>query len=269
MFSHLPVNHPLRPLYRVLSALVGAYTLVFGIVGFTQTRGTALFAQAHLPWVLGLRTNLAFALLSILGGLILLFGVLVARNVSFLVSLGGGLVFMVVGLLVLGVLRTDANFLGVTVTTCIASFLLAALTFTFGDSLSRRLARNRSPHLARAATIPFWLVSLQLAVAIYGGYFGGGMGIMTLAMLSISGMTNIHEMNGLKTALAAAINGVSLAAFALDGLVAWGPGVLMAAGGVFGGYWGAAIARRIDGFWVRLFVTVVAWGMTSYFFLEG
>src|SRR5207249_2377666 len=85
--------------------------------------------------------------------------------------------------------------------------LLAALTFTFGGSLSRRLARNRSPHMARAATIPFWLVGLQLAVAIYGGYFGGGMGIMTLAMLSISGMTNIHEMNGLKTALAAAING--------------------------------------------------------------
>src|SRR5256714_15193212 len=130
MFSHLPVNRQRRPLYRVLSALVGGYTLVFGIVGFTQTRGTALFAQAHLPWVLGLRTNLAFALLSILGGLILLFGVLVGRNLSFLVSLGGGGVFMVVGMLMLGLLRTDAHFLGFTVTTCIVSFILGSILFT-------------------------------------------------------------------------------------------------------------------------------------------
>ena len=132
MFLHLPINHPLRGLYRSLGALAGLYVLVFGIVGFTQTRGTALFAQAHLPWVLGLRTNLAFALLSILGGLILLFGVLVGRNLSFLVSLGGGVVFMVVGMLMLGLLRTDANFLGFTVTTCIVSFILGSIIFTAG-----------------------------------------------------------------------------------------------------------------------------------------
>jgi len=132
MISHLPVNHPLRPLYRVLSALVGAYTLVFGIVGFSQTRGTPLFAQAHLPWVLGLRTNPAFAVLSIVAGLVLLVGVLVGRNLNFMVSLFGGIGFMVVGMLMLGLLRTDANFLGFTVTTCIVSFVLGSIIFTGG-----------------------------------------------------------------------------------------------------------------------------------------
>jgi len=132
MISHLPVNHPLRPLYRVLSALVGAYTLVFGIVGFSQTRGTPLFAQAHLPWVLGLRTNPAFAVLSIVAGLVLLVGVLVGRNLNFMVSLFGGIGFMVVGMLMLGLLRTDANVLGFTVTTCIVSFVLGSIIFTAG-----------------------------------------------------------------------------------------------------------------------------------------
>jgi uncharacterized protein len=146
--------------------------------------------------------------------------------------------------------------------------LLAAVTFTFGDWLTRRLAIGARWRLPSALHVPYWLYALQLLISIYGGYFGGGMGIMTLALLSISGMTNIHEMNGLKVALAAAINGVALAAFIAHGLVAWQPGLLMAAGGMFGGYTGAAMARRIDGFWIRVFVAIVAWGMTGYFFLR-
>src|SRR5947209_8654389 len=110
--SHLPVNHPMRPLYRVLAALVGAYTLVFGIVGFTQTRGTALFAQTNLPLALGLRTNLGFALLSIVSGAVILVSAVIGRNLDYLVNLVGGILFMVIGMLMLGLLRTNANFLG-------------------------------------------------------------------------------------------------------------------------------------------------------------
>ena len=132
MFTHIPVNHPLRPLYRVLAALVGVYTLVFGIVGFTQTRGTPLFAQSHLPWVLGLRTNLAFALLSIVSGAVLLVSAVIGRNLDYLVNVAGGLVFMLVGMLMLALLRTDANFLGFTVTNCIVSFIIGSIVFTAG-----------------------------------------------------------------------------------------------------------------------------------------
>ena len=132
MFTHIPVNHPLRPLYRVLAALVGGYTLVFGIVGFTQTRGTPLFAQTGLPWVLGLRTNLAFALVPIVSGAVLLVSAIIGRNLDYLVNLFGGVVFMVVGMLMLGLLQTNANFLGFSVTNCIVSFILGCICFTAG-----------------------------------------------------------------------------------------------------------------------------------------
>jgi hypothetical protein len=132
MSTHIPVNHPLRPLYRVLAALVGIYTLIFGIVGFTQTQGKPLFAQSNLPWVLGLRTNLAFALLSVGGGAVLLLAVIIGRNLDYFVNIVGGLIFMVVGMLMLGLLQTDANFLGFTVTNCIVSFILGTIVFTAG-----------------------------------------------------------------------------------------------------------------------------------------
>jgi hypothetical protein len=130
--SHLPVNHPLRPLYRGLAALAGTYSLVFGIVGVTETRGSALFAQTNLPLALGLRTNLAFALLSIAGGAVILVSALIGRNLDALVNLVGGIVFMVVGMVMLGLLRTDANFLGFSMTTCIVSFVIGTVVFAAG-----------------------------------------------------------------------------------------------------------------------------------------
>jgi hypothetical protein len=132
LIHHLPVNHPLRPVYRVLAALVGAYSLVFGIVGFTKTQGTSLFAHTDLPWVLGLRTNLAFALLSIVSGAVLIVCAVIGGNLDFFVNLLGGLVFMVVGVLMLGLMQTDANFLGFSMTNCIVSLLLGTLVFTAG-----------------------------------------------------------------------------------------------------------------------------------------
>ena len=132
MASHLPVNHPLRPLYRVLVALIGAGIVVFGIVGYTRTRGGALFAQEHLPWVLGLRTNLAFALLSIVSGAVLVVCAVIGRNLDFRINLLGGLLFMVIGMLMLGLLRTDVNFLGFSMTNCVASFVIGTVVFAAG-----------------------------------------------------------------------------------------------------------------------------------------
>ena len=79
------------------------------------------------------------------------------------------------------------------------------------------------------------LALAQFAISIYGGYFGGGMGIMMLAAC-VGGMTDIHGMNGLKAVLGAVINGVALIEFIASGSVAWSPGLVMAAGGIIGGY---------------------------------
>jgi hypothetical protein len=130
--AHIPVNHPLRPLYRVLTALVGAYTLVFGIVGFTQTKGTPLFSQDHLPWVLGLRTNLAFSLLSIVGGAIILVSAVLGRNVDHFIDIVAGAVFIGVGMVMLLLLQTNANFLGFSMANCVVSFILGMIVFAAG-----------------------------------------------------------------------------------------------------------------------------------------
>jgi len=137
--------------------------------------------------------------------------------------------------------------------------LFAALAFTFGDRL---VPRDETPTRG-TGLVP---ALLQLAIATYGGYFGGGMGIMMLATLSIAGLRDIHEMNGLKSILGAAINGVALVEFVANRAVSWAPGLVMMAGAIAGGYGGAVLARRIDRRIVRRVVVAIAWIMTAYFF---
>ena len=147
--------------------------------------------------------------------------------------------------------------------------LIAAVTFTLGDRIQRGARRDADGTARRTPEkAPLLVLALQLIIATYGGYFGGGMGIMMLAALEIAGMRDIHEMNAVKALLGIIINGVSLAVFIALGAIAWAPGLVMVAGGVAGGYVGAATARRTDQKYVRGLVTVVAWGMTIYFFLR-
>jgi hypothetical protein len=147
--------------------------------------------------------------------------------------------------------------------------LAAAAIFTIGGRVADRwLTGGARAARAPSARAPIWILLFQFVVAIYGGYFGGGMGIMMLAAFSVAGMTDIHEMNGIKTLLAVAINGVALVEFVANGAIAWAPGLIMVAGGIVGGYYGAVVARRIKASVVRGIVIVVAWTMTVYFFVR-
>jgi uncharacterized membrane protein YfcA len=143
--------------------------------------------------------------------------------------------------------------------------LVASVTFTFGGAIAKALGAHApaGAHPSRAAVAV--ACGLQLAIATYGGYFGGGMGIMMLAYLAAIGMTNIHAMNGLKSLLAVLINGVAIAAFIADGAIAWQPGLAMIAAAIAGGWSGARLARRIPTRVVRAFVMLVGWSMTAYF----
>ena len=86
---------------------------------------------------------------------------------------------------------------------------------------------------------------LAFGIAIYGGYFGAGIGILTLAALGFLGFTNIHQMNGVKNIFTLCINGIAALIFVFKGLVDWRVAALMAVGAIFGGYAGAGVARRI------------------------
>jgi len=89
------------------------------------------------------------------------------------------------------------------------------------------------------------IIAFQFLVAIYGGYFGAGIGIMMLATLGFMGFTNIHRMNGLKNINGLCINAVASVLFITSGQVNWHIALMMAAGSIVGGYTGAGTARRI------------------------
>jgi Domain of unknown function (DUF4383) len=131
MLSHLPVNHHLRPLYRFLAALTGFYVLLFGIIGVIRTGSGGLFDRTDIS-VLGLRTNLAFAIASVVVGALLLLAVLAGRNIDAAVSFWGGLGFMLAGTTMIAVLRSDLNVLNFSIATVVVSFVIGMVLFTAG-----------------------------------------------------------------------------------------------------------------------------------------
>jgi uncharacterized protein len=106
-------------------------------------------------------------------------------------------------------------------------------------------------------------------VAIYGGYFGGGIGIMNLAMLASLGMTDIHAMNALKIVLVAVTNGVAALTFIVTGSIMWPQAIVMIVGAACGGYSAAHYAQKLPQRLVRAIVIVLGLGMTAYFFLKA
>jgi hypothetical protein len=130
--SHIPVNHPLRTFYRVLATLAGLYVLIFGIVAFAKTRNESAFDQHHLAWVLGLRANMGFALISIVAGAIIIVSAVIGRNVDRFINIWGGCFFMAVGMAMLLLMRTNANFLGFSMSNCVVSFLIGTVLLAAG-----------------------------------------------------------------------------------------------------------------------------------------
>ncbi|WP_405427455.1 DUF4383 domain-containing protein [Micromonospora sp. NBC_00617] len=128
---HFPVNHPARPLYRVLSGLIGVYILVFGVWGVAETIGDPLFDRGS-HWALGLRTNLAFSLASVVFGVVLIIGASRRGNLGHYMNLTAGVVFLATSILMMSVLQTDANFLNFSMSTVIVSMLFGLILLGTG-----------------------------------------------------------------------------------------------------------------------------------------
>ena len=145
--------------------------------------------------------------------------------------------------------------------------LVATTLFIFGPRLTRaNEARVPQAHGTGAIIAAAFF---QLLVGIYGGYFGGGMGFVILAMLSAFGMADIHEMNALKIVLSSATNGIAVLIFILKHAVFWPQALVMICGAALGGYFGAHYSLRLPKLWVRRFVIAVGVGMTAYFFVHA
>lgn len=114
-----------------------------------------------------------------------------------------------------------------------------------------------------------WAQGLGLfGLALYGGYWGGGISLMTLAVLAISGWKDLHAMNATKSLFAAATDVAGVILFSLYGEVHWVAVAYLTVGTVLGGYWGAKYVQKLDVKWVRMAVALYAVGMTIYFFLR-
>jgi len=110
---------------------------------------------------------------------------------------------------------------------------------------------------------------LQLAVGAYGGYFGAGIGFVMLGMMTLLGMRDIHAMNALRIVLAAVINGVAVLTFIVSGAVFWEQCLVMMAGALCGGWFGAQYAQQADPKKVRWFIIALGFGLSAYFFVKA
>ena len=145
--------------------------------------------------------------------------------------------------------------------------LFATLLFIAQEPVQRLLKTKdaESHHSTK------WLVGallFQLAVGLYGGYFGAGIGILMLAALSIIGLTDIHQMNSLKVLLGGTVNGIAAAYFVWAGMVYWPYVLLMAVASITGGYGGAGVARRLGRTTVRRIVIGIGFAMALSLFLK-
>lgn len=143
----------------------------------------------------------------------------------------------------------------------------ATLLFIFGKKLARGGPSGVSHEATKAAIVGASV--FELGVAIYGGYFGGGVGIVNLAMLAAIGMTDIHAMNALKSVLGSAINGVAVIVFMWKRAVYWPQALVMIVGAAIGGYFGARYSLRLNPSLIRWFVILVGTGMSVYFFVRA
>lgn len=140
MAMHMPVNHPLRPLYRTLAFLSGVAVLAFGAIGFLQTQGEPFFGAGETT-ALGLKTNPAFAGLCVIAGLSIVLATLAGRNVDRFVYLWAGTGFLLAGtamMLLMG--KAETNFLNFTMVTCVVSYLIGSILGTAGMYVKYRRA---------------------------------------------------------------------------------------------------------------------------------
>lgn len=145
--------------------------------------------------------------------------------------------------------------------------LLATAVFASSSFISRRLARASPTTDAERPMRRLGVLLVYGAVAIYGGFFGAGLGILTLATLALLGFDNIHEMNALKTLQATIIGGIAVLTFVIAGIIQWPAALVMTCGAILGGYGGAAIARQLDPRLVRWGIILIGCVLTTYYFV--
>lgn len=135
--------------------------------------------------------------------------------------------------------------------------LLATALFAAGPMLAQRQSGQGQPA---------WRLPGLMVVAIYGGYFNGGLGILLMALYTLTGESRLHTVNALKNLNSFVLSLLSVLAFALAGAIVWPQALWMMVLATAGGWAGARLAKRLPGAWVRRLVIVTGLVMSAVFF---
>ena len=145
--------------------------------------------------------------------------------------------------------------------------LIATMLFLLQPSITRWTGVGQ-PHDAPSTAARLGIVGFQFLIALYGGYFGAGIGILMLSALALMGVGDIHRMNAIKTLLASSINGMSVGVFLWSGKVYWQMAVPMIVAAIVGGFAGATVARRLDRSLIRYAVIGIGLLLSTYYFVR-
>lgn len=142
--------------------------------------------------------------------------------------------------------------------------LAATLIFAFG----KRLSSEAQKLIGHSGGMPIFAACIQFCIAIYGGYFGAGIGVLMLAGLAISGIDDLRTANALKAVLGTIINAVAVAIFLTSPDARWDLILPMAIASIAGGFLGMGIARKMPQTSLRILVIVIGAILTVVYFVK-
>ncbi len=148
----------------------------------------------------------------------------------------------------------------------IIPWLLLFSTLLFASSPAILKLAN---HPGGASDVTWWSVVPLFFVAVYGGFFGGGQGLVLLAYFALIGMTDLRKMNAFKAVLTFINNGVPVIPFVIARALAWDVALAMCVGAVLGGYFGARLVRRVPPRAMRVAIVSVGALTTLAFFIRS
>lgn len=147
--------------------------------------------------------------------------------------------------------------------------LAGTLLFAFGNTI--RTVAGRSAAATDLRSMSWQVITVtsfvELLIAIYGGYFGAGIGLITLGMLAALGMRDINAMGAIRTLLAVVINAAAVLMFILARAVFWPHCLVMVVGSLVGGWFGAHYAQKADPRKLRRVVISIGMAMSAYYFV--
>ncbi|MEG2048102.1 MAG: sulfite exporter TauE/SafE family protein [Comamonas sp.] len=144
--------------------------------------------------------------------------------------------------------------------------LAATALFAFAPQIRAWAAGKNATHAPTSTTKA---TLSMLAVAFYGGYFNGGLGILCLALFGLLGQTQLNAMNGMKNLVSALLTAIAVAIYAAGGIVEWKHALLMMVAATAGGYSGARVARKIPANVLRWGIVLTGLVMAALFFAKG